>query len=149
MSLFPWRKKNDEPPLDDLLDDLLAESPQSSNSGDEDDAAVPSNEEEKLLDQYVNSELPADDVDDALPEIDDLDDVQLPDVFLDTDTDDDKTPSDPEDVSDDVMSIFEDEVEQDEDMAALSKWLEELDVTELLEQARSVSRTLAERRSAN
>ena len=141
MRKFPWRKKDDEPALEDLLDEL----PPSSDRGDEGDVAVPLNEEEELLDQYVNSESSVDGDIDTEPRIDGTDGVVEPDLSLEFDSDKAEDTSDSDDVSDDVMSIFDDEVEQDEDMAALSRGLEEVDVMELLEQARSTDRRLASR----
>ena len=139
MSKFPWRKKDDEPALEDLLDEL----PPSLDRGDEADVAVPLNEEEELLDQYVASESLSDGSVDTESVVDAPDGVTVPDLSIDIDPDEAEDASESEDVSDDVMSIFDDEVEQDEDMAALSRGLDEVDVVELLEQARSIDRMRA------
>ena len=141
MSKFPWRKKGDEPALEELLDEL----PPSSDRGDEADVAVPLNEEEELLDQYVNSESPSDGALDTEPVVDSADDVTEPDLSLEIDSDKAEDTSESDDASDDVMSIFDDEVEQDEDMAALSRGLDDVDATQLLEQARSTNRGLTSR----
>ena len=141
MSPLPWRKKGDEPALDALLDEM----PSSPDRDDESDVAVPPNEEEELLDQYINAESLVGGVTDTAPEVDRPGDSPLLDLSLEIDLDEAEDASEPDDVSDDVMSIFEDEVEEDEDMAALSRGLEEVNVTELLEQARTVGRRLASR----
>ena len=142
MSPLPWRKKSDEPALDDLLDELQP----SLDRGDEGDGAVRSNEEEELLDQYVSSESVAGGVIDTESGVDSPDDGSVPDLSLEIDPDEAEDASKSDDVTDDVMSIFEDEVEEDEDMAALSRGLDEVDVTQLLGQARTVGRRLASRR---
>ena len=139
MSPLPWRKKSDEPALDDLLDEL----PTSLDRGDEGDGVVPSNEEEELLDQYVNSESLVGGVTEPESDVDRPDDSPMPDLSLEIDLGEEEDASDSDDVVDDVMAIFEDEVEEDEDMAALSRGLEEVDATQLLEQARTVGRRLA------
>jgi len=141
MRKFPWRKKDDEPALEDLLDEL----PPSPDRGDEADVAVPLNEEEELLDQYVASESLPDGGIDTESRIAGPDGVREPELSLEIDPDEAEVASESDDASDDVMSIFDDEVEQDEDMAALSRGLDEVDVMELLEQARSTDRRLASR----
>lgn len=141
MSVLPWGKKGAEPALEDLLDEL----PPSLDSSDEDEMAVPLNEEEELLDQYVNSESSDDGALDTELGVDGQDDITEPDLSFEIDSDEADDSSDSDDVSDDVMSIFEDEVEQDEDMVALSRGLEEVDARELLEQARTINRRLADR----
>jgi hypothetical protein len=142
MSPLPWRKKSDEPALDDLLDELQP----SLDRGDEGDGAVRSNEEEELLDQYVSSESVAGGVIDTESGVDSPDDGSAPDLSLEIDPDEAEDASKSDDVTDDVMSIFEDEVEEDEDLAALSRGLDEVDATQLLVQARSVGQRLASRR---
>ena len=117
MSPLPWRKKSDEPALDDLLDELQP----SLDRGDEGDGAVRSNEEEELLDQYVSSESVGGGVIDTESGVDSPDDGSVPDLSLEIDPDEAEDASKSDDVTDDVMSIFEDEVEEDEDMAALSR----------------------------
>lgn len=141
MSPLPWRKKGNEPDLDDLLDEL----PPSLDRDDKAERAVASNEEEALLDQYVNSESLAVGMSDTESDVVEPDDRTAPDLSHLSDSDEEENASDSDDVADDVMSIFDDDVEQDEDLAALSRGLEEVDVTELLGQARSVGRKLASR----
>ena len=141
MSPLPWNKKGNEPDLDDLLDEL----PPSLDRDDKAERAVASNEEEALLDQYVNSESLAVGMSDTESDVVEPDDRTAPDLSHLSDSDEEENASDSDDVADDVMSIFDDDVEQDEDLAALSRGLEEVDVTELLGQARSVGRELASR----
>ena len=143
MSVFPWRNKGDEPALDDLLDGISDESPPSLDRTDEHPGAVRSNEEEELLDQYV---MPETLIEGA---IDTESAVDGPDLSLEVDVDEAGDSAESDDVADEVMAIFDDEAEEDEDMAALSRGLEDVDATQLLEQVRSVGRSLASRVEAN
>ena len=145
MSLFPRRKKGDEPALEELLDEMPSDSDRSGEA----DVAVPLNDEEELLDQYVNSESTVDGALDTEPGADGPDGVTVPDLSLEIDPDEAEDASVSDDVPDDVMSIFDDEEEQDEDMVALSRGLDEVDVTQLLEQARTLNRRLVSRVEPN
>lgn len=140
-----WKKKKDDDPD---LEALLEEGDVSDALDSQEPISARPSDEEDLLDQYLNSDTqtpdsPAPSTDES--QSDESQSTESPFV-LDLSTEDNDTEAeddDSKDAADDVMSIFEVEDEEDEDMIALSKSLVDISAEEILTEARTVSRRLA------
>lgn len=170
MKWIPWNKdSNDEPELDALLE---GDSPLGEVAAN---GIGSSSEEEDLMNQYLESAGDAAEVeapsqvqsqDDSRESItptvsqtgEDSQEADETDAAADvaseafddpldlTDIDDDDD-AEGDDATDELMSIFEEGEEADDDLAALTQGLDDIDASELLAEARSVARKLSNMRS--
>ena len=167
---LPWKKQNENEEPD--IDAILEGGPALGELTFDDDADR-SSEEEDLLNQYLNSDNDSDDSETpsagsfpassaGSPMASESQEApaSVPSGGSDDDTEDEagsvgfQFPVDDDDNDDeddeksgdlaDVMSIFEEDEEVDEDLTSLTQGLQDIDAAELLAEARSVARRLAD-----